>query len=133
MDWIVCVVAFGIGTNVGSVDVANVMSAVGQVQADVATKLPSDTVHVVSTWRAEDGSAWYRKWSDGFLEQGGTAEASTDNYKVTLPIAFSTTNYKIVLTLGSPIADRKETYFVITSTNYGSSWHLPTDWYACGY
>ena len=133
MDWIVCVVAFGIGTNVGSVDVANVMSAVGQVQADVATKLPSDTVHVVSTWRAEDGSAWYRKWSDGFLEQGGTAEASTDNYKVTLPIAFSTTNYKIVLTLGSPIADRKETYFVIASTNYGSSWHLPTDWYACGY
>lgn len=132
-DWIICAVAFGIATNVGSVDVANVMSAVGQVQSEVATKLFSDTVHVVKAWRSEDGSAWYRKWRDGFLEQGGTAEASTDNYRVTLPIAFSTTNYKIVLTLSSPIADRKETYFVITSTNYGSSWNLPTDWYACGY
>lgn len=132
-DWIICAVAFGIATNVGSVDVANVMSAVGQVQSEVATKLLSDTVHVVKAWRSEDGSAWYRKWRDGFLEQGWTAEASTDNYRVTLPIAFSTTNYKIVLTLSSPIADRKETYFVITSTNYGSSWNLPTDWYACGY
>ena len=35
MDWIVCVVAFGVATNVGSVDVANVMSAVGQVQSEV--------------------------------------------------------------------------------------------------
>lgn len=37
MDWIVCVVAFGIATNVGSVDVANVMAAVGQVQVAVDT------------------------------------------------------------------------------------------------
>lgn len=35
MDWIVCVVAFGTVTNVGSVDVANVMAAVGQVQSEV--------------------------------------------------------------------------------------------------
>ena len=132
-SWIVCAVAFGPTTNVGSVDVANVMSAVSQVQADVSEKLDNTTVHLVETWKSSDGSSWYRKWSDGFLEQGGTAEASTDNYKVTLPIAFSTTNYKIVLTLSSPIAERKETYFVITSTNYGTSWHLPTDWYACGY
>lgn len=38
-DWIVCVVAFGKATNVGSVDVANVMSAVGQVQAEVTTAI----------------------------------------------------------------------------------------------
>ena len=37
MDWIVCVVAFGTVTNVGSVDVANVMAAVGQVQVAVET------------------------------------------------------------------------------------------------
>lgn len=34
-DWIICAVAFGTATNVGSVDVANVMSAIGQVQAAV--------------------------------------------------------------------------------------------------
>ena len=25
---------------------------------------------VVQTWRS--GASWYRKWSDGFIEQGGT-------------------------------------------------------------
>lgn len=34
-DWIICAVAFGTATNVGSVDVANVMAAVGQVQSEV--------------------------------------------------------------------------------------------------
>lgn len=34
-DWIVCVVAFGKATNVGSVDVANVMSAVNQTQLEI--------------------------------------------------------------------------------------------------
>ena len=32
-DWIVCVVAFGTATNVGSVDVANVMSAIERLQS----------------------------------------------------------------------------------------------------
>lgn len=36
-NWIVCVVAFGKATNVGSVDVANVMSAISQVQANIVS------------------------------------------------------------------------------------------------
>ena len=36
-DWIVCAVAFSTATNVGSVDVANVIGAVNQVQAEIAT------------------------------------------------------------------------------------------------
>lgn len=77
-EWIVCVVAYGRATNVGNVDVANVMSAVSLVQADVttlqddvATRLPDSTTHIVETWHKEDGSGWYRVWSDGFIEQGG--------------------------------------------------------------
>lgn len=34
-EWIVCVVAYGIATNVGSVDIQNVMSAVNAVQASI--------------------------------------------------------------------------------------------------
>lgn len=34
-EWLVCVVAFGKATNVGNVDVANVMSAVGTVQSNL--------------------------------------------------------------------------------------------------
>lgn len=35
-EWVVCVVAYGIATNVGSVDIQNVMSATTQVQAEIA-------------------------------------------------------------------------------------------------
>lgn len=34
-EWVMCVVAYGIATNVGSVDIQNVMSAVAQVQGQV--------------------------------------------------------------------------------------------------
>ena len=39
-EWIVCVVAYGRATNVGNVDVSNVMSAVGTVQSDLTNYLP---------------------------------------------------------------------------------------------
>lgn len=67
-SWVMCVVAYGIATNVGSVDVSNVMSAVAQVQADVGA-IPSPKVYVTETWRS--GAQWYRVWGDGFIEQGG--------------------------------------------------------------
>lgn len=36
-EWVVCVVAYGVATNVGSVDIQNVMSATAQVQAKIAS------------------------------------------------------------------------------------------------
>ena len=75
-DWIVCVVAFGTATNVGSVDVANVMSAVNQVQAG---KLDNTTIHLIETWKSSDGASWYRKYSDGWIEQGGTIAYTNGN------------------------------------------------------
>lgn len=54
-DWIVCAVAFGTATNVGSVDVANVMSAVGQVQA-TAIEIDSSGYASSQHWvRYKDG------------------------------------------------------------------------------
>ena len=51
-DWIVCVVAFGTATNVGSVDVSNVMSAVGTVQADVESiNEITDETNKRSSWK----------------------------------------------------------------------------------
>lgn len=35
-EWVMCVVAYGIATNVGSVDMADVLSATAQVQAEIA-------------------------------------------------------------------------------------------------
>lgn len=73
-DWIVCVVAFGKATNVGSVDVANVMSAVNQVQANPNLQ---GIAHIVETWKSNDDTSWYRKWSDRWIEQGGKIVIST--------------------------------------------------------
>lgn len=54
-DWIVCVVAFGKATNVGSVDVANVMSAISQVQSEINIILPVGSVIASATNATPDG------------------------------------------------------------------------------
>ena len=54
-DWIVCVVAFGKATNVGSVDVANVMSAVNQIQSEINIILPVGSVIASATNATPDG------------------------------------------------------------------------------
>lgn len=40
-EWVVCVVAYGIATNVGSVDMADVLTTVAQVQANLGTTVKS--------------------------------------------------------------------------------------------
>lgn len=113
-EWVVCVVTYGIATNVGSVDIQNVMSAVNDVQASLTqTKLdiqnvtsavngvlasliqikldiaqiPQPKTYVTKTWSSE--TEWYRVWSDGFIEQGGHGTGST----CTFSTPFSNKNY----------------------------------------
>lgn len=80
-EWVVCVVAYGIATNVGSVDIQNVMSAVNDVQASLTqikldiAQIPQPRTYVTKTWSS--GTEWYRVWSDGFIEQGGHGTGST--------------------------------------------------------
>lgn len=51
-EWVMCVVAYGVATNVGSVDIQNVMSATAQVQADMA-----DVLTTVAQVQANLGTA----------------------------------------------------------------------------
>ena len=46
---------------------------------------------VIKSWKSDDGTQWYRKWSDGFLEQGGVvSDINTEaSVTVTFPLAFS--------------------------------------------
>lgn len=74
-EWIICVVAFGKATNVGEVDVANVMSAIAQVQEDLMNKT---TPAQVAEYGAPDysrivrislnGSFGYQVPADGFIK-----------------------------------------------------------------
>lgn len=144
-DWIICAVAFGTATNVGSVDVANVMSAVGQVQANPNLQ---GTAHVVESWKSSDGSSWYRKYSDGWIEQGGITSTEATNQLITFPCVFNSKNYNIV---ASAIVNRSLEDVVIScsflnkstnSTTILKRWASSASagiagerfmWYACGY
>lgn len=100
-EWVMCVVAYGIATNVGSVDIQNVMSAVNTVQAQVG-EIPTPKAYVTETWGSE--AQWYRRWSDGRLEQGGRLElevwtgGNDPNRTFSLPTAFSDATYTTVVT-----------------------------------
>lgn len=104
-EWVMCVVAYGIATNVGSVDIQSVMSAVNTVQASIteiegkiSSKLEDSTVHITETWKSTDGNSRYHKWSDGFIEQWGLLNGSGSGGTVTFPKRFSNTKYIFVVT-----------------------------------
>lgn len=92
-EWVMCVVAYGVATNVGSVDIQNVMSAVNAVQANLTqiesdiAQIPQPRTYVTKTWSSE--TEWYRVWSDGFIEQGGHGTGSI----CTFSKPFSNINY----------------------------------------
>lgn len=97
-SWVMCVVAYGVATNVGSVDIQNVMSAVNAVQAQVG-EIPTPKVYATETWHS--GTSWYRVWSDGFIEQGGDYTSSDNNkFTITLNRPMTTTYYHCTVTGG---------------------------------
>lgn len=133
-EWVMCVVAYGIATNVGSVDIQNVMSAVNAVQAQVG-EIPTPKAYVTETWHS--GTSWYRKWSDGWIEQGGYNAGGSDygNSTVTLPTSFAGTSYSVFVQsasdnwdYGSKMISRTKSSYVI-GTRFGKNFH----WHACGY
>lgn len=107
-------------------------------------------VYVYETW--SKGSNWYRKYSDGFIEQGGiTAYSGTGLKKISLPTAFSSTTYIVnvnsilklasldgLMTIGTGEgfsggvdSSRGTTWFTVNRFKEGEpNNHM---WYACGY
>lgn len=142
-EWVVCVVAYGIATNVGSVDIQNVMSAVNAVQAsltqiksDVA-QLPHPRAYVTKTWSS--GTEWYRVWSDGFIDQGGHGTGST----CTFSKPFSNTNYTFNVNPSNEYSSHPDWIAAYeyrpsrTTTGTEIMWYdsgdLGWDWHAGGY
>lgn len=119
---------------------------------DTALAGKADTNHTHSlgdllvTWVVEtshNGSSWYRKWSDGFIEQGGVGPTFgvASSCTVTLNVPFTTTSYTFQGTLASNGAAishnglnicRKTTSTVeLYSDNRTGGVHV--EWYACGF
>lgn len=133
--WMICVVVAGQATNIGSVDVGNVMSAVAQVQASVSAL--ADKIHITQTW--VNGTSWYRKYSDGWIEQGGEFAKQRDtNITITFPVAFKNTNYTIATSQYVPNTNNAPVGAFSSKTTTGivhnfRSWEGQWGWFACGY
>ena len=131
-EWVMCVVAYGIATNVGSVDIQNVMSAVNAVQAQVG-EIPTPKAYVTETHVS--GTQGYRVWSDGFIEQWGKVYVSGEDRDNTLTFQkpFKKTNYNIQTTAWR-ISDRPACVISKTATSVTiRAWNNDNDWYAFGY
>jgi len=50
---------------------------------------------------AQNNYTWYRKYADGWVEQGGTDTSSSEDLSVTLPVTMANNNYQVQLTLGN--------------------------------
>ena len=88
----------------------------------------------------KSGTHWYRKYSDGFIEQGGYYSSLAQPATITFLKAFSNTNYVIVGHINhsayKPSFSNKTTTSVkvqngITNITYDGTTSL--DYYACGY
>lgn len=68
--------AYGVVTNVGSTDVANISTGLTQAETRIsALENHGAGATVVESYR--NGTEWYRVWSDGWLEQGGYKAGDT--------------------------------------------------------
>lgn len=93
-------------------------------------------VYISETW--QQGLSWYRKYSDGWIEQGGEFTKQRDtNITITFPLAFKNTNYNITTSQYAQIGDTPTCAFTNKSntgiTHNCGSLGYKWGWYACGY
>lgn len=96
-------------------------------QGPAGSSAPTPRAYVTSAWRG--GAQWYRRWSDGWLEQGGrlTLKVPVGEVKsFSLPTAFSNAAYTTVVTCesgyGAPAINvNSQTTSSVTVTGSGTS------------
>lgn len=121
---------------------ATVNSEVLKTLDDFNQRISSMGGGVVESW--DDGKGnWYRKYSDGFIIQGGCSMVTSSVYgevTVTLNTEFKTTSYVAIKTLYTTEAQNREGVGVASKTTTSFTCYERTsmlnvwrDWIACGY
>ena len=99
--------------------------------------------YITATWQS--GTSWYRKYSDGWIEQGGyVITSSSTEQTISLHTAFSNTNYFLTKQLGfngfygSGINGQYTSVWGLTTSSFKTYGYDRTGvdafrWYACGY
>lgn len=146
----VTVTESGSGNNKGLVfSFKNLKGAKG-AKGDKGDKGDAGTAYITHTWT--QGTSWYRRYSDGWIEQGGiTAYSKLGTQKNTLPAAFSSTNYVLNVTSIAVLSTSDGWMAIGTGVGYsgvvdwarGTTWFTTLRykdeepgnhmWYACGY
>jgi hypothetical protein len=117
----------------------NIVRSVNGTAADAAGNvvipMVSDcTSYVIETWTS--GTSWYRKWSDGWIEQGGQNTCSYNGTNITLNTAFSNNNYTVTATA---LKDTDTNVEAVVASKAPTSMRIrcigghPVMWYACGF
>lgn len=124
-EWVMCVVAYGIATNVGSVDMADVLTAVAQVQANLGTAVKSALPNYSSYVQVSKGN--FTPTEDGWLRLENMSSGDYTGGKVihkasgALILEFYQNRYPGNATMMLPVRAR-ETY---TVSNTGSVYFHP--------
>ena len=111
---------------------------IDEVATDLAGKV--DKGHQVIAFQeptSTNNYTWYRKYADGWVEQGGYVQPFTGTGSVNLPITMQNTNYFVsaIADQGSKIfaiPSRNTTYFGIQYTAISGSSAAGAIWMVCG-
>ena len=132
--------AYGTVTNVGSTDVANISTGLTQAETRIsALENHGAGATVVESYRND--TEWYRVWSDGWVEQGGSATyKGASGTTITFSHPFSDTNFYMGISDyegGSASVYYNHTYIRNkAATNCkiytGCNESISIQWYACG-
>ena len=82
-------------TDISKIDMERINGLLDKLN-EVTNKINS-MKYVIETGQSEDGSQWYRKWNDGWCEQGGQFSASGTT-TINLLIPYKDTNYQVTTT-----------------------------------
>lgn len=128
-----------------SKDGKNVVMSVNGVNANAAGNvtltIPAvPKAYVTTTYSS--GTSWYRKYSDGWIEQGGVSAVISDgSTSITFPTKFSNTNYTVLSIARHPtsnssittVRDLTTTTVTLTFDVEDGSGSSAVQWYACGF
>ena len=103
--------------------------------------LPSTpSAYITETWKSNNGTSWYRKWSDGWIEQGGTYYTDDSLYwlSITLTVPMATTQYYCDISTIYTDAQSSKRAFVYVHERTTSSFKAGVitrsgTWEVCGY
>lgn len=107
-----------------------------QAQLDQLGQLESRR-YVKEAGKSSDGTSWYRVWSDGWIEQGGTYTSSDNSkYPITLSKKMTTTNYHSTVTGEYNATSNNGSGYCYDKTTSGFKAVVIEPrgtWYVCGY